>query len=353
MTLRKPTKYRLTLYWILQLGGWGLYTVFLIAMMGLFGGEEAINTSTIILQLIVFVGLVVFSHLFRLYIKKHKWLELSIGQLIPRALVGLLITSLIVQTFIHLIIYHLVPLSGLTPFSWAGFVAYVFNVFVVLILWAAIYFIFKFVEKSRKNELEKLELKAALQEAELMILKNQVNPHFLFNALNNIRSLILIEPEKARKMVTHISDLLRYSIQFNASEKVALRDEIEIVKDYLQLESIQFNDRLHYSFDISPETEKIEIPPMAIQLLVENAIKHGLSIQKSGGEIQIKTSITDRALLIEVINTGQLTPQKKREGIGLNNLLERMKILFGTFAEFKLENSSENTVKATLKIPQL
>jgi len=207
------------------------------------------------------------------------------------------------------------------------------------------------MEKNRKSELEKLALKSALQEAELMILKNQVNPHFLFNALNNIRSLILIEPEKARKMVTHISDLLRYSIQFNASEKVALKEEIEIVKDYLQLESIQFQERLSYTFNISPETLKVQIPPMAIQLLVENAIKHGLSTQKNGGQILVSTSLIENYLLIEVKNSGQLRSSQKREGIGLKNLVDRMKILFGTFAEFKLENSSNQMVSATLKIP--
>lgn len=339
------------IYWICQIVGWGLYTLFLIGMMALFGGEATVTSSTLVLQLIIYVGLVLFSHLFRLHILRRNWLELSIGKLIPRAILGTLLTAVVVQTFIHLIIYHFFPLSGITGFSWSGFVAYVFNVFVVLILWASIYFTIKFIEKNRKSELEKLELKSALQEAELMILKNQVNPHFLFNALNNIRSLILIEPEKARKMVTHISDLLRYSIQFNSSEKVALKAEIEIVKDYLQLESIQFQDRLKYTFEIDPASEKIQIPPMAIQLLVENAIKHGLSIQKMGGEIIIKTEIAEGNLLIEVTNTGQLNPSRKREGIGLKNLVERMKILFGHFAEFKLENSSENTVTATLKVP--
>ena len=200
-------------------------------------------------------------------------------------------------------------------------------------------------------EVEKLALKAALQEAELMVLKNQINPHFLFNALNNIRSLILIEPEKARKMVTHISDLLRYSIQFNASEKVSLKEEVEIVKDYLQLESIQFDERLKYDIEISPETLKIPIPPMAIQLLVENAIKHGLSTQAAGGTILIRTKANDENLIIEVINSGQLQTNKKREGIGLKNLMERLKILFGPFAEFSLSNTENNTVTASLKIP--
>lgn len=344
-------KDRKTIYWICQIIGWGLYTLFLIGMMALFGGDDDISQSTLILQFIVYLALVGSSHSFRLYIKRKKWLELQTKKLIPRAVLGLLIAALIAQTFIHLIIYYLIPLSGITAFSWGNFFAYVFNIYIVLILWASLYFSIKFLQRNRKTEVEKLELKAALQEAELMVLKNQINPHFLFNALNNIRSLILVEPDKARQMVTHISDLLRYSIQFNASEKVKLSEEIEIVRDYLELESIQFDERLSYAFEIDPQTEKLAIPPMAIQLLVENAIKHGLSTRKEGGKILIKASRQEKQLIIEVLNSGQLTQTSRREGIGLNNLVERMKILFGSFAEFRLENMNPDQVRATLKIP--
>ncbi len=343
---------RQLIYWLCQILGWGLYLFFLIAMMTIFNDNESLNKSSIILQVIIFLSLILYSHLFRLFIKRKKWLDLRMTQIIPRAIIGTLILALIVQITIHLVIYHLIPLTGITPFSWGGFAAYVFNVFIVLILWSAIYFAIKFIEKNRKTELEKLELKTALQEAELMILKNQINPHFLFNALNNIRSLILIEPDKARKMVTHISDLLRYSIQFNASEKVSLEQEIEIVKDYLELESIQYTNRLDYSFEISKKTKPIQIPPMAIQLLVENAIKHGLSVQKDGGKIWIKTELSEKALIVYVINSGEMKGEAKREGIGLKNLVERMKILFGPFAEFTLQNTDNHTVTATLKIPQ-
>lgn len=293
----------------------------------------------------------IFSHFFRLFIIKKHWLSLRIAQLIPRVLIGILIVAIVAQVFIHVIIYLVVPLEGVEPFSWLAFVGYIVNVFIVLALWSAIYISIKFIQKNRKNEIEKLELKSALQEAELMILKNQINPHFLFNALNNIRSLILSDQDRARNMVTHISDLLRYSIQFNASEKVTLEAEMDIVQDYLQLESIQFNDRLAYIFNIQEETKDLKIPPMAIQLLVENAIKHGLSVQKNGGFIRVESSKTDNWLVIKVTNTGQLNTNKKREGIGLNNLVERMKILFGEFAEFKLENSAGDTVTASLKIP--
>ena len=320
-------------------------------MIIIFGGDKALTTSAIIIQIIIYFSLISVSHLFRIYVKKKKWLELNTWKIVPRAIIGTLITAIIVQIIVHLVIYHLIELSGIVPFSWSGFIGYIINVFAALLLWSAIYFAIKFIEKQRKTEIEKLELTSALQEAELAILKNQINPHFLFNALNNIRSLILTEPEKARKMVTHISDLLRYSIQFNAAEKVSLKEEIEIVKDYLFLEEIQFNERLKYSINVDHRSESFEIPPMTIQLLVENGIKHGLSVQKRGGEIHIDTEMTHDHLIISVRNSGQLNAGSKREGIGIKNLMERMKILFGEFTEFELKNQGQNMVEAKLKIP--
>ncbi len=340
------------IYWTCQVIGWLLYTGFSIGMIAIFGGQEAINTSVLILQFIIFLYLLLYSHLFRLFILKQQWISLKVIQLIPRILAGSLSMALIAQASIHATIYLIIPLDGLTPFNWISFSGYVFSVLLVFILWSAVYFSIKLFRKNQQSELEKLALKSALQEAELMVLKNQINPHFLFNALNNIRSLILTDQDRARKMVTHISDLLRYSIQFNASEKVTLEQEIEIVQDYLQLESVQFNDRLTYVINIAEDTRHLKTPPMAIQLLVENAIKHGLSVQKNGGFIRVDSSRESDVLIIKVTNTGQLGIKKnKREGIGLTNLVERMKILFGPFAEFDLRNSSDETVTASLKIP--
>ena len=188
-----------SLYWICQIFGWGFYLSLLVGMIVIFGGNEALTTSIIIIQVIIYISLVLVSHLFRLYVKKNKWLELGARKIVPRAIVGTLVTAILVQTIVHVVIYHVIHLHGIVPFSWSGFVGYIVNVFSALLLWSAIYFAIKFIEKQRKTEIEKLELDAALQEAELAVLKNQINPHFLFNALNNIRSLILSEPEKARK----------------------------------------------------------------------------------------------------------------------------------------------------------
>lgn len=342
-----------TIYWICQIVGWGAYMLFIFAMMYIFTEPGNMNPSVIVLQFVIGFASLLFSHLFRLFVKKRNWNDLKPKVLVPRVILGVIILSFITQGFIHLVIYTTMPADELLPFSPINFLGYTANTFLVMVVWAAIYFAYQFVQNNRRSEIEKLELKAALNEAELAILKNQVNPHFLFNALNNIRSLILTDPEKARSMVTHISELLRYSIQFNASERVSLAQEIDIVKDYLQLESIQFDDRLTYSFEIDDSTLAIKIPPMAIQLLVENAIKHGISQLSAGGEISIHASLENDHLKIEVTNDGQLQKKSKREGVGLKNLVERLKILFGQFAELSLENSAANKVTASLKIPLL
>lgn len=339
-----------TLYWICQVAGWLSYSLFFIIMTLVFAGPSQIGPTMLQVQAVLLFSLILSSHLMRLYMKRQQWTKLRVAALIPRVLAGTLVTSILAQGFVHIVIYG-IPIQGLTPFSWVNFGAYVASVYLVLMLWAAIYFAYHSIRSSRRNEIEKLELRAALNEAELAILKNQINPHFLFNALNNIRSLILTNPDRARKMVTHISELLRYSIQFNASEKVSLRQEIEIVKDYLQLESIQFNKRLSYEFQIDEDSLEVKIPPMAIQLLVENAIKHGISKMESGGNISITSSLKDSHLLIAVQNDGQLKQTTKREGVGLKNLIERLQILFGQFAELSVENSENKTVTASLKIP--
>lgn len=342
---------RKAIYWICQLTGWSFYAAFSVGMTYIFGGGEIITGKFLIGQVIVASTLLFFSHLFRLYAKRNNWAENKVKALIPKVILGVLLVAASTPLFINLM-FRLIPfIEADTSLKLTQYIGFTFGGFSVMSLWSTIYFAFQFVQRNRKNEIEKLELRAALQEAELAILKNQVNPHFLFNALNNIRSLILSDPEKARKMITHISELLRYSIQFNASEKVSLSQELEIVKDYLQLESVQFNDRLSYDFQIDEDTLQVKIPPMAIQLLVENAIKHGISQLSAGGNINIAASMQDDHLSIEVTNTGQLQQKGKREGIGLKNLIERLQILFGQFADLKLENSGNKTVTASLKIP--
>ena len=342
---------RTLLYWLLQISGWGIYSIFLFSLMIVFGGKNFINKSNIILQIIFFISLVGSSHLFRFFILKYGLNSLPIKKLIPLSIIGSFLSSLVAQVIIHVIVYLFIPLEGITEFSLQNFFFYVLSVFVVMCLWTAIYLFTQISRKNKQTEIEKLELENLLQEAELTILKNQINPHFIFNALNNIRSLVMENPQKAREMLSHISDLLRYSIQFKPTETVTLDKEVEIVTNYLELQSIHFSDRLSFNFDIDKSTKNALIPPMSIQLLVENAIKHGISLDPKGGTLKIISKLYENILEINVKNTGRLNHGSKPEGIGLENLIKRLNILFGSTANLSLYESTENTVTATLQVP--
>ena len=161
--------------------------------------------------------------------------------------------------------------------------------------------------------------------------------------------MILENHMKARDMVSHLSELLRYSIQFNDNEKVTVGEELEIVEKYLELETIHYEDRLKFEILLSKELKKCKIPPMIIQLMAENAVKHGISQEKNGGNIQIYIEKTEDDLQISVSNTGQLK-EDKNKGIGLRNATERIRILFEREPNLVLSQQG-NMVRSMLTLP--
>ena len=245
-------------------------------------------------------------------------------------------------------------INQFTPGAIASLAAsYVSQYSIFFVCWSALYFAYQYLQKNRQVEIEKWKLQASFKDAELSALKSQINPHFIFNSLNNIRSLVAEDADKARDSITHLSDLLRFSIQFDQYEKVSVEKEMEVVRDYLELESIQLEERLHYDFKIEDESKEMLLPPMIIQTLVENAIKHSINELPGGGKICIETELMNDYLKIFVKNTGQLRPQKpgKRKGIGITNARERLRLLYGENASLAVENMNENMVCATIKIP--
>lgn len=349
MLERKLNKNRL--YWTLQSFGWGafflVYTSIAVAFAGMHWKIYASYGTTI------FFG-VLFTHLYRRYIKKNQWINLSLGILTRNTLLANLLIAV-------LWVFAVLPLNetffkmdtDVEPaFSTAGaYFAVGFQFYIILTAWSLIYYVFQFFMNFKQSEVEKWKLEAAVKDAELIALKSQINPHFIFNSLNNIRALVIEDPEKARDMITHLSDLLRYSVQFNNKEKVSVEAELEIVKNYLNLESIQYEDRLAYSFEIDQETLENKIPPMAIQILVENAIKHGISELPKGGQIRIKTSLEGDSMIVEVLNSGQLFKETRGTGIGVKNVSERLQLLFGQLSTFTLQNVSDNMVSAKFMVP--
>ncbi len=220
----------------------------------------------------------------------------------------------------------------------------------ILLFWLLFYKNFVTVKKSNKLFQEKLILEANLREAQLNSLKGQINPHFMFNTLNNIRGLMREDVERSRRMLTSLSENLRYSLTKSNADSIALEDELEVVENYIDLAKIQYEDRLQFDTDIDQKTLLINIPPMIIQMLVENSIKHGIAKLKNGGFVKLSSKINAGLLEIKVVNSGSISYSENSTELGLENIKKRLKLLYNDKATFSL-NESENTVVATIQIP--
>jgi len=373
------------LYWLLQFGGWGgLMVTSFMAMLMFIPAPLAIMANAVF----VLFGVLI-SHVYRLYVKKKNWKALKIPKLVPRvlmasvlqgALLGILSLAVIVAIFVFIArtnpdfvneVMGTPQLEGIddemqqrineatlaqfTPSKIIVSIAsFIISFGVYFVSWSALYFAYQYLQRTREMEIEKWKLSASVKDAELSALKAQINPHFIFNSLNNIRSLVIEDTERARDSITHLSDLLRFSIQFDQFEKVSLDKELAVVKDYLNLEAIQLEERLQYGFKVDDRASEIEVPPMIVQTLVENAIKHSINELPSGGRITIESKLNHEFLNIYVKNTGQLKVRSNHNpnrGIGINNSKERLRLLYGDKATLNVENMNESTVCATIRIP--
>lgn len=223
---------------------------------------------------------------------------------------------------------------------------------VVVFLWAVIYLAIAYFQISRDARYEQLRLAVAAKDFELRALLAQVNPHFIFNCLTSLRALTVEDPPRAQEMIDQLSSLLRYSLQSGRIDTVPFEREIEAIRAYLKLESIRFEDRLSVTIDVEPCSLRIPVPPMLVQVLVENGVKHGIAHLAVGGEIRVTSRLEPAFLRIQVTNTGQLNPQVSgTTAIGLNNTRERLRLLYGAGASVILRNAGSATVLAEVLLP--
>lgn len=170
----------------------------------------------------------------------------------------------------------------------------------------------------------------------------------MFNALNNLRALILEDPHRARELVGQLSNTLRHALEHNRREAVPLAEELAVIEDYLAVEAVHFEDRLRVALDVEPSAKEALVPPMALQLLVENAIKHGIAVTPGGGELRIHAQSMPGALRLVVENPGNIERSSGGHGVGLAYLRHVLVRVDGRFA---LEQHG-HIVRATLEIPQ-
>lgn len=335
-------------YWACQAGGWGLY--FLINFLLMTSYEGFLWRNLILLLYMSVTGLAA-THVLRFYIQKYRWIDLSWKNLVVRLLPAILLTGAVITTLIFMVI-EFGGIYDLEKVNLTVVMGNFFNISIIILLWSAAYFAFHYFVNYKNSEIERLVWEAAVKDFELKTLKSQLNPHFMFNAMNSIRSLIEENPERAKKAITQLSNIFRYSLRIERSETVPLEDEMKTVEDYLALELVRYEERLRYTMEIDPLTRSIEIPPMMVQTLVENAIKHGIARRPEGGEIIIRTMKIPSFLAIDIYNTGTLSREElmASRGFGIANTKQRLHLLYSGTAEFELTQEGDK-VKAEIKIP--
>lgn len=339
-------------YWLFQIGGWG----FFILMNAFFAFSFKRFDNLFVGRLLVFVSIALFaSHLIRIGIVQFDLMQQSMlikiiclifGTMIFAIWVGLLETVLIKILNLRYIEENQLPQTYLA-------LSNIFHAFVYLFIWNLIYVVYHFNQQSRDQQMDTLKLETHVKELELKTIKSHINPHFIFNALNSIRALIDENPSRARLAVTGLSNILRSSMQAENVETVSLWKELDIVKDYLILEQIRFEERLQVEFEAADPILNQQVPVMMLQTLVENAIKHGIGKIVEGGIIKIIASCEENHLVVLIRNTGFYDTNHPNTGFGLNSTYNRLFLLYGKKASFDIYNVSENLVEAKVKIPLL
>lgn len=208
----------------------------------------------------------------------------------------------------------------------------------------------------RERERQAGALATELVQARLQALRMQINPHFLFNTLNTISALIHENPNAADRMVVRLSELLRRTLDRGDVQEVPLREELEFLKGYLEIEQMRFSDRLTVTYDIEPKTNELLVPHLILQPLVENALRHGIMPREEAGQVEITARILDgQHLELKVRDNGNgLAPANGspgREGIGLNNIRSRLTQLYGDTQQFEIGNAVGGGVEARVRIP--
>jgi signal transduction histidine kinase len=229
--------------------------------------------------------------------------------------------------------------------------------FSVSIYWGVlgIYQAIRYYRKYRERELQTSQLEARLAMSRLQVLKMQLHPHFLFNTLNAISELIYKDPESAERMIGDLSDLLRMSFQNLEVQEITLKQELEFLRKYLEIEQMRFHDRLRVEMKIAPETLDAQVPNMILQPLVENAIKHGLAPRSEGGKIEIGAERSNGHLQLTVSDDGIGVPfndvESLPEGVGLSNTRKRLRHLYGKRHRFDLQTAEKSGLRVNLTIP--
>jgi LytS/YehU family sensor histidine kinase len=246
--------------------------------------------------------------------------------------------------------------EGYRPEHVMDFVSGVMGSFYIMLCWSGLYFGIKYYRRLQDQTEQTLKAVAAAHQAQLKMLRYQLNPHFLFNTLNAISTLILDGANKtANEAVTRLSDFLRYTLDNDPMSRVTLGSELAALDLYLEIEKVRFGDRLIIEKDIEPLAERALVPSLVLQPLIENAIKYAISPSEEGGTLRIAARVQRDMLVLRVSDTGpgfgNGNNGQKSSGVGLKNTRERLQHLYGERQAFTLGPNDPTGLVITINIP--
>ncbi len=343
----------ISLYWKCQLFGWGTVSIYW-AYVVFYRDDYGYFFTLMNYVLDITIGIVL-THSYRFFALKLKWNALSLRQLFVRIVPSIILLAVLYMELVDLKWYCYWTIFGDKEVDLWETLKYWDPVLItglrLMSIWILAYHLYHYYQKEIETAQQNAELSIIAKQAQLDNLSEQLNPHFLFNSLNSIKSLVIENPKIARRAIDLLSDILRSSLYEKDASFISIKDELGLVKDYVELEKVRFEERLNMVITMDDALENHMILPLSIQLLVENAIKHGIDKRIQGGSILLSIVEKDGQLSIVVQNPGQIVDHGADTGIGIKNLTKRLLLQYNGEASFTLKNETEDQVIATLILP--
>lgn len=352
MSLTSFKNNKTSLYWVCQLIGWftvSIYWAYVVYTRDNYGVLHTLSNYVLDAAIGIFL-----THLYRIVALKSNWNSFSIQKLLTRVIPAIAVLAILYALLNNLKWYFFYREIVNNTISFYQAITFWNPILItglrLMSIWVLAYHLYHYYQKEVTTAKKNAQLSVLIKQTQLDNLSAQLNPHFLFNSLNSIKSLIEESPTTARRAIDLLSDLLRSSLYEKDKDLTPIKDELALVNDYIELEKLRFEERLTLQTTIDQSLEQVKIPTLSIQLLVENAIKHGIDKLIDGGIITLHIFKKQDLLYIQVTNPGNLTITNT-QGFGLKNLKDRLHIQYGSHATFTLKVLPENTIEATIILP--
>jgi len=342
-------------FWLLQAGGWLAYGVAMtLSRIGTFPLSFMVvaKGALMITGFVLSLGL---RHFYRPLIRRGT----PLVTLVIVAVIASYGVSMAWTAIDNLLAIPIYAEFGLrTPVYRSAFQVFngaVYNAFTML-AWSVLYIGIRYYAALQEERERSLRAEAAAHHAQLEALRYQINPHFLFNALNAVSTLVTERRnDEAARMLSRVSDFLRLTLTAPVREEVALADEIDYVRQYLEIERVRFGDRLRTEIDVTPDAWEAAVPAFVLQPLIENAVRHAIAPRESGGAITIEAHRAGDVLRVVITDDGPGIRDNGRANgsgrIGLTNTRDRLRQLYGDRGRLELTNGSDSGTRATIEIP--